>query len=395
MKLLIASNCDYPIPMNLEQCKTRNELFIYLFKIILENFDNMEVVIAKCYPYLDTKDSFKKFAINVFPQVDHVLFIDDYGFHGKHQTFINQLRKHTTHSISSLLYDTKFSNLEDITFTFNNKQCNNKTTFIKPPLDEYIYVPRKDKNIIYILLSKPSHMMHLGDTNISFILSKIDKLILKNDNCNIIFKIGIIDHKTVNLIDTRGTIIETKKFDMYIDFVYEISKANIFILSNKIVDLYLLYELAMCNTLIISKMNVINKYIVDELKIYTYNEKFKWDDIFNALMTYNTRQFLLTNDYSWTNMLNTIIDKMKKFEETNFKIKEIPNNNKIINKFHNKIHILNIAEKSRPQMYDMNEISKISNHNIMSRNMQKNQTDTQKNQTDKKLPIFLQSQLLK
>ena len=417
MKLLIVSNCNYPIPITIEQCKTRNELFVYLFKVVLNNFDDIEVIVAKCYPYLDMKSLLKNQTINIFPVVDHTLFIDDYGFHKKHQTFIDQLKMHTKYSISSLLYDTKFSNAEDITFTFNilNKQSNNKIIYIKPPLDEYIYAPRKDNNVIYILLNKPSPMMRETDTDITFILSKIDKLISKNNDNDqdnkLVFKIGIIDFKSVNYVDTRGTTIETKNFNAYIDFVYEISKATIFILTNNFTDIYFLYELAMCNTLTITKVNTLTKFIIDELKIYTYNYKLKWDEIFDMLMTHNIREFLITNDYSWVNMLNTMIDKLKTFSENQLKTntiktKEIEKetNNKSTYKINNRICVLNIKDRNKPHIYTMkinetpintfNQSLNGNESNITSRSLQSNQSN-QINQKDKKLPIFLQSQLLK
>jgi hypothetical protein len=380
MKLLILSNCKYPDPTTLEECTTRTELFILLFKLNLNNFDGIELLVENCNPYLNPKPSFTNLTPNYFSISDHTLFIDDYGFYKKNESFINQIKKTTKYSISTLLNNIKFSRAEDITFTFANSLHNKKSIFIKPPLDEHIYAPRKEKNIIYILLDKPSPLIKSFNIDMQVILQKINKLILKNINNGLVFKIGIIDHNSVDFVNIDGNTIEQKKFKMFIDFVYEISKANIFILTHKCIDTYFLYELAMCNTLIISKINIIDKRIIDELKIYTYNDKLKWDDVFNMLLTYNSRQSLLENSYTWNNMIENMIGKFKEFEKSTNITKPISDNTEQNNKLNNKTYVLNIQHKNKPHIYE-----KINKPKIISDN----------NPVKPKKNVLLQSRLLK
>lgn len=395
MKLLILSNCNNSNPINLEDCMTRNELFILLLKFNLNNFDNVELFTGKCNPRLCIKHN-RYSNGNKFPFVDHTLFIDDYGFRKRHDTFINEIKKTTKCSISTLVCGEKFSTIEDITFVFGDKTSDNKLTFIKPPLDEYIYAPRKDKNIIYILLEKPFPLMNRQDNDMHFVLPKIQKLILKNNGNDLIFKIGIISKNSVDFIDMSGDVVETKSFDMYIDFIYEISKANIFILTNKCIDTYFLYELAMCNTLIISKVNLIDKCTCDNFKIYTYHDKLKWDDIFGLLLAYDARQFLLNNDHTWNNMIKSMIDKFEASMTTSKELTLHDSTEKTItnfNKLNNKICTLNIKDKHNPHICIMQH-DVYKNETINAKNIQSNQS-TQINQTGKRPKVFLQSQLLR
>lgn len=378
MKILIVSNCNNPDPTKLEDCTTRIELFVLLLKIHLSNIDGIELLVMKCYPYLTIKPTHTNLYINQFPITDHTLFIDETGFYKKNATFFDQLRKVTKYSIFTFCNHIKFSTCEDITFTFAKNTHDNKVVCIPPPLNDVIYAPRKDTDSIYILLNKPSQLARTNDTNIPFILKKISKLVSNESNTNIIFKIGLIDHHSVDYIDTENNIIETKEFPMYIDFIYELSKANMFFITSLSVDTYLLYELAMCNTLIIAKNPYIDKHIVDELKVYTYDTKFKWDEIFKSLLTYNIRSELIDNKCSWGDVSVTIINRLR-LDETKIGIKELSFNAQPSNKQH-VIRHLNIKDKNKPCINKM----AIPTDKIKTKDIR-----------PKKLPVFLQSQLLK
>jgi len=384
MKLLIVSNCNNSDPLNLEDCTTRIELFILLLKMHLTNIEGIEVIARKCYPCITMKSSHINLYINQFPVVDHTLFIDDTGFYKKNSTFIDQLRKVTKYSIFTFCNPTKFSTCEDITFTFDKNTHSNKLFYIPPPLNDTIYAPRKDTDSIYILLNKPPSLSHIQKTDIPFILNKISKLISNDANVNIVFKIGLINSKSIDFIDTDNNIIETKQLPMYIDFVYELSKANMFFMTSISVDTYLLYELAMCNTLIISKDTHIDKHITDELKVHTYNNKFKWDNVFNDLLTYNVRSTLINNNCSWNNVAEIIINKLQ-VAELQMGTKEI--NIKPTYKKTNIIKYLNIKDKNKPCM---NEMLTTTSSIVAAKELNKT-----KDLESRKPPIFLQSQLLK
>lgn len=314
MKLLILSNCNNSNPRKLEDCMTKTELIIFLMKQYFGDIENVEILIEKCYPHLLTNAS--NVRMHSYPLVDHLIFVNSKGFYDMNMSFYKQLKKNTKYSVSTFCDNIKFSTCEDIIFTIDKCVYNKKLFRISPPLDSLIYSPRKPDNAMYILLSRPPIMINLYNTAIPNILTQISTLIKTHSlftQENVELKIGLIDQKSVDWIDLDGIINETNNFDLYVDFIQEISKANLFFMTYKSLDKYLLYELAMCNTLIVSKNMYIDKHLHDELSIHIYNKNLEWNEIIDKIILYNARASLIY-ETSWINVLTSIVNKLQETE---------------------------------------------------------------------------------
>lgn len=317
IKVLLLLNSNKQKIKSLNDCTTKIELFVFMIQSYIQNFKNIDLIVEQCYPCTEMKTTFKLKNINNFPKVDHIILLDESGLFRKDQTFISHL-KTCAKTISTLCKHTKFYNGEDMMFTYCDLIYYPNIFYIKPPVDDFIYAPRKEDGVIYILLDK--------DPN-SFILSQLyDLLSLNKGKNNIIFKIGIISTHTLQLIeiftdqqssDLTYNIQMQLSFNLYIDYVYELSKANIFFSSSIINDTYFLYELAMCNTLHVAEYGLLQNKIIDELSIHVYNDSadINWKEIFNKLSTYNIRQNLIHNNYTWNNALRCIFNKIGNIDQ--------------------------------------------------------------------------------
>jgi len=361
MKILLLSNCNNSNPSKLDDCITKTELMIYLIKQHIQEIPDIKLITSKCYPTLSNSK------LNCYPLVDHIIFINPTGFYNIKNKFYNQIKNNSKYTISTICDNIKFSTYEDITFTIDQCTYHNKLAHMVPPLDTLIYAPRQENNILCVLLSRPPIMMDLYNTDIPYILEKFIKT-----KFNVPVKIGLIDQKSVDWIDADGNISETTNFELYIDFVYEISKANIFFLTHKSLDKFLLYELSMCNTLIVSKDINIEHHLTKELSIYAYDEEFKLADILDTAIIHDIRPSLMETS-SWNCTLMCIINKLQEMEtKTQTKDLIIPSQIQTINRN------LNINNKNKPH------ITKILT-----------QAQLPEIKKPKKLPVFLQSQIRK
>ena len=349
MKILLLLNSNKININSLEDCTTRIELYVFMIKLYLKHFEDIELFIEKCFPCIEMKTTFKKKTINNLKKVDHIILLDETGLYKKHQTFISHLKNNEA-TISTFCKHGKFYNGEDNIFTYDSLIFNKHTNFINPPLDETIYIPMKEKGVIYILLDKPNQL----------IIEQIYNLISLNyEKNNIRFKIGIINKKKVDFInifhdgnDITYNLHHSIVFNIYIDYIYELAKANIFISFRPINDIYFLYELGMCNTLHVSKIGLVRNDIINELDscIFDDGDEINWQEIFNKINSYNIRQKLIDNNYNWKNTLKIILDKLRQTTITN---KEIKNIEQI-----KQGYCLNVVNKNRPNIVNLNEIHK-------------------------------------
>lgn len=378
MKILILSKSD-PNKINfIEDCYTRIDTFIFFIKYYIAQNNNtaIEIIIDKCYPYMKTNLTYHSSHMNNYEDIDHIIFINDVGFRGTHRTFIENLKKISNKSVLTLCNNIKYCAGEDTLLSFDNT-IKNKYCYIKPPLNDTLYAPRKQKDHIYILLAKSKALTDKYVDDLLFILQKIKVLMMNNQN--FIFTIGLINEHYIEFINTDLEIVETRQFGSYIDYVYELSKANMFFIYYPIVDNFLFYELAMCNTLIISKQFYVNAMIKKELDILTFSDDFKWSDIFRNLTAYNKRDMLMDQQYSWNNLLETIITLLGTQSQNTKSIQLNKNINENIIK--TRQYILNTKDKSRATILDTTYTETLSN---TSRNINKPSTN-----------ILLQSKLKK
>ena len=383
MKVQLLLNTNNVNINSLSDCKTKTELFAFMIKTHIKKLDEqIELSINKCFPCTEMKSTFKKKTINNFKKVDHIIFLDDSGFYRKHMTFINHLKKYSS-TISTICEHSKFYNGEDAMFIYNNLLTNKNIHYIPTPLDENIYTSSKLKNTIYILLDKNPD---------KFILNQIYNLISVNYlNNEISFIIGVINKTRIDFInisvngnsDVFFNITKSIRFNSYMEYISELSKANLFISANeinKINDIYLLYELAMCNTLNVSKQGLIERNIIDELDLCIFDESIEinWREVFTKLDTYNIREKLITNHYTWENALKLILYQLNQILPSN------KNNDRSIQIDQiKKGYCLNIISKNRPVIVNLDDIHK--------KRIEANKSKS----TNTKKRVLLQSELLK
>ena len=382
MKILILINNDYCELNNVDGCKNRNDFFVFMLKTHFMALENVEIIIQKCYPYINMNlISNNNLTLNNFPLVDQIIFVDEIGFYKKDKFFIEYLKKYSNNFVCSISISPKFYFGEDIMFGFMEDSINNNYHFVKPPCEKLIYLPIKEENNIYILMSKSQNIYKKNNSmEINFILESIKKN-FKKDTL-FVLHVGLINTTSVDFINMENEIINTKIFHSYIEYINEIAKSNIYILTDNCDDVYRLYELSMCNTLILANIKFITNKIQTELKILTYDLNIEWSEIFEKIIDIDTRSFLINNYYSWENFIQIIMYKFQIINMNNIDM----NNVNIINNFNinnndNKLssmnNILNIDNKTKPHIID-NDKKKINNTKI--------------NRISK--GVFLQSQLL-
>lgn len=347
MKVLLLLNSNKHNINSLEHCTNKTELFVFMIKSYIQNFEGIELFVENCLPCTEMKSTFKSKNINNFTKVDHIILVDECGLYKKTPTFILHLKNYAT-TISTFCKNSKFYNGEDMLFTYDELILNKNAYYIKPPIDDFIYAPRKEDGTIYILLDKEPN---------EFMITQIYKLLsINKDKNNIIFKIGIINTLSIDYInitiDTDNElsyhIYSSTTFNLYVDYIYELSKANIFFSTNTINDTYLLYELAMCNTLHVLKSELIQNRTIIELDICTYDDEINWKEIFNKLNTYNIREKLISNNYTWNNALTFIFNKYGSSKSISKSINPLTPIKKG--------YCLNIKNKNKAVIVDLNEL---------------------------------------
>lgn len=338
MKLLLLANCNNINTSNIEDCKNRNEIFVFLLKsylIKIADKNNLEVDVIKCFPNM----KYKKMKINLFPKVDHIIFVDEKGLYDADYHFIHYLRKFAKYTVSTICKNSKYLAGEDIMFNYIKCNINNdKIINVNPPCDTNLYNSRKEEGLIYILFNEPETVfdkLHPMIAERIKILSELKTIM--EDNPTTLFKIASINTHMIKIIDANNNILDTIQFKSYIDYIYELSSANMYFMADKCHDIYKLYELSMCNTLIISNIKYINTSIKNELDIITFGQSVDWEIIFERISEKvnkcSTR--IKLNNYTWENMIDIMIDSFTKHMLL-YKNDIIDNNNQL-----NKIQHIN------------------------------------------------------
>lgn len=311
MKLLLLANCNNINTEHIEDCKNRNEIFTFLLKSYLlkkSNNCDLDIKVMKCFPYME----YKKIKTKLFPKVDHIIFIDEKGLYDKNLDFITYLHKFAKYTVSTICNNSKYLAGEDL--MFNYIKCNisdKKVISVKPPCDKSLYDSRKEE-IIYILFNEPESPFDLLQPKITEkkqILSEIKGII--EENPTVQFKFASINTQLIKFIDTDNNILKIKQFVSYIDYIHELSKANIYIMTDKCQDIYRLYELSMCDTLIVTNDKYISDTLKNELEIITFDTNIDWNTIFEKINNFSIRSKLIT-DYTWDNLIEIMLNNFTK-----------------------------------------------------------------------------------
>ncbi|ARF11435.1 hypothetical protein Klosneuvirus_1_292 [Klosneuvirus KNV1] len=332
MKLLLLANCNNINTDNIEDCKNRNEIFTFLLKSYLIKMainNNFEIEVMKCFPYLE----YKKTKTILFPKVDHIIFIDEKGFYDKNLNFINYLHKFAKYTVSTICKNSKYLAGEDL--MFNYIKCDipdNKVVNVKPPCDKFLYDSRKEEDIIYILFNEPESPFDIIQPKITEkkqILSELKAIMEENPTTQ--FKFASINTKLIKFIDNDNNILEIKQFVSYTDYIYELSKANIYFMNDKCQDIYKLYELSMCDTLIVTNNKYISDTLKNELEIISFDKFIDWKIIFDKINNFSIRTKLIA-DYTWENLINIMLDNFRK--HMSLYKNDIMDSQNILNKIH-------------------------------------------------------------
>lgn len=397
MKIDILINCEPQLGLDnnqiIKKCKIRSEYFAYMFKKNMIEYDDVDVNIIKCYPYVKITMMFKTITINNLENTDHIIYIDDGGFYKTEPTFISQLRSIANYSITSIGKHYKYFHNEDLMFVYVPNNNFKNTYYIKPPLDIDNNIPKKNNQMIYILISKPeSDVLDYKIEDTMNVLNAIEILLNNNQYERIEFKIALINQKTLDTIDVNGNIIKSKTFQYYYEYLTELNAANMYFQVVTCDDIYRLYELAMANTLIITTNIYIPISLSSELNIYRYETELDWTDIFLKMNSYNQRQYLINNGYLWENVVDVILNKLKELELI------IKPDSKVQSHLHTKKlgYYLDINNKSRSQnimTMATTTTTTTTTPNANNKAINKTKQINDKKNKVKKVPILLQSQL--
>lgn len=350
--ILIKSNATINV---IEDCKTRAEFMAYTIKSLLPDY--MTITIKNCNQNIN----------NI--QIDFIMYINETGFYYETCQFAKNINNITILNknckVLSFGISNKFYTIEDIMFGITQSTINDKYMYVYPPLNEDLYISR---NTDYFCIFF-DYTQNIYDPQIMAICEIMKKL---SADINVI--ICTINTRMINYYDLDLNFIETMTFDSYIDYINELSKANLYFVTNICSDVYKLYELSMCNIPIISHELCIPKNIVDELDIYTYLHinNINWITIFYKLQNFNIRSKLIMNNYSWINFISTLINEISKqfektvqFDTTILNIKNTQLSNIELSKIQEISKTLNIGNCNRP--YISNKLGNIHDNNVMEK----------------------------
>jgi len=310
MKLLILTT--YPIDiyeLDISKCTDKYQIITCIvYKYLTQNHkDDITITIKQCIPK-GTDSSFYQLLLkyeNTYPDVDHILFIDNMAFYSRITNMKKILEKTTSGLITSIGSTNINMGAEDILFYTcpSSLSCRQNTINIGYVSDPTIYTSKQNTQELYFCL----------DSTINNSISKQVVDFASNNstllNSNIIVK--RLFNQGCELINFDGTC-QIMSCSNYVDIIDEYSKINIFFVTGQNIDYQLLVDLAMCNVLIVSHEQYLNKTIANSLSAITYiGNKIPWTTIISQLNTHNSRDYLIKNNMTWESATDKIYDTFK------------------------------------------------------------------------------------
>ena len=284
MKIVILVDyCDSSPPVSLENCKNRFQLYAYML-------------------YKHIKDSYAEITFNhigspCVNNADHTIIIGD----NSHRPDFGKVM---TLGISNVSHQG-----EDMMFYMDNC-CNDRTNtiyigWLNDPTELY---PDKD-DTLHVLIQNPYKECKLYD--------KIVNTMTKVKNKHKI-TVGILSNNYYRNLNTNSiTVLDNYKVRYEI-----IRKSHVYILTSNMFDRELLYNFAMCNTLIVTNDTFISPKILNDVDCLFYDDDISWKDIVSRVKHINSRERIIklkTAEHAITKMVGFMepFDDSERSSESN------------------------------------------------------------------------------
>lgn len=313
-------------------CEDRFNLYPFIISKYLEDLDN-EVIIQRSIPKIPSNK--KNIDFNIDGEYDHIILIDKDGFSNRNINYLKYLKKISKYSVTTICQNNTNYIGEDALFYFATDSTSKKET-IKLPIscEEKLFIPRQHRDSLYFLLDK-RHCNDIYNDQYEYIFSEVIKIMENNisKDINFIIKRLIKDNEIEEYNIEKHTFMK-KSFENYMEYIEELKSIDVYFATNNAIDEILLYELAMCNIIIIINDNyTISKKSKDLLGILTYNIiDIPWDKINDRFKTNFIRNGLIDNNHTWRSTTDIINTKMKEFESAYDKVEIIERKEKISKK---------------------------------------------------------------
>ena len=329
MKILLISNYTTKDENDL---KSRFDILSYSIYNYLKKYDDIEIICEKCIVNNRSSRLNKLLEKKIYENVDHAILIDPEGFFYKPSLFIRNLRKYVYGAICSIKLNSKYSGGEDILFYFNENLLNKRINSY--PLgwmtnDKYLK-PNKRPNTINILLGKKCFDIHLNlirKDKTKRILGDVFNFIKNNKTMK--FRIKQLDINKSLLYYSPETSIEFKNKNGIFDEYKVISESNIYFVTNPLIDETILYELGLCNTVIVSPKNYVSIKTIELLEIIIYENTLPWDKIIDKLNDNDIRDKIIENGNTWENGIKLVYNKLNNFDISKKKINKTTKSSKL------------------------------------------------------------------
>lgn len=306
MKILLLTT--YPIesyPFELNKCITRFHFFAYIIFNYLKKIKGVDLTLKQLHPFYNH--------INLtdleFDSADHALLIEDNGFYKSYDLY-KVLKKKIIGAKASINLYNKYVSNEDIYFYIFPVQTNFPNGFnLICPVDHILYNPNKSSDILSIII---------GDDNKNSSSQKQNVLQQINNISDNTFERIIIKNMTdfkFKIKDSKFDFINLEYINCYYDLINEFTKSHIYIVTSPLQDEYLLYELSMCNVLIVSYKDFIPLNLIEFLDIFVYTtDLLPIDQIIKKIFTHNIRLKLIKSNLTWKDNVKKIYQQLSKFK---------------------------------------------------------------------------------
>jgi len=290
-------------PLTLENCKTRFQLCAYLIYKYLILKDDVEIIFDQLPPKGKTITHRHYMNTYKMEKGDHVIVVDNKGFHDRSTTFNNKLKENIKGAIVSVNISNVYYCGEDMMFFMDNC-CNlrKNTICINWLCDSEELYPTKNENSIRILVQQPKNNTIKSFKKYQEMVNKIIKFKSANKE-HINIEVGCYANNHYRDLSTNE-ITQLDNYEMRYDIF---RKTDIYFIMSNCFDRDILYSLGLCNVLFVSHESFINPKIIDDFDIIFYkNIQISWEKIISKLNNVKSREKVINSGLN----CKTSIDKI-------------------------------------------------------------------------------------